>query len=151
MGPFGQSCLEWPRTNNMGAGGHPEHYEPKQRSVAASATQRTASKVLASQYWRPIFRGRNFGLKLKFYYANRPQGTRKSQLNWDRWPYKSILLAKFRIFKMTITKSREAILVYFRQTDRYEITKTSSEMLDPWEIHGYKSLSCNNFLNPILL
>ena len=49
----------------------PEHFEPKQRSVAASATQRTASKVLASQYWRPIFRGRNFGSKLKFYYANR--------------------------------------------------------------------------------
>ena len=32
--------------------------------------------------------------------------------------------------------------------DRYEITKTCSEMLDPWVVHGYKSLSCNNFLNP---
>ena len=34
--------------------------------------KRQASKVLASQYWRPIFRGRIFKLKLKFYYANRP-------------------------------------------------------------------------------
>ena len=30
----------------------PEHFEPNQRSVAVSATQRTASKVLASQYWK---------------------------------------------------------------------------------------------------
>ena len=36
------------------------------------AAKRQASKVLASQYWRPIFRGRIFKLKLKFYYANRP-------------------------------------------------------------------------------
>ena len=50
VGPFKKSCLEWPRTNNMGAGGHPEHFEPKQRSVAAIAIHRMASKVLASQY-----------------------------------------------------------------------------------------------------
>ena len=31
----------------MGAGGHPEHFEPKQRSVAAIAIHRTTSKVLA--------------------------------------------------------------------------------------------------------
>ena len=77
VGPDPKSCFEWPRTNVMGAGGHPEHFEPKQRSVAVSATQRTASKVLASQYWRPIFRGRNFGSKLKFYYANRCLGVQK--------------------------------------------------------------------------
>ena len=50
VGPNPKSCFEWPRTNVMGAGGHPEHFEPKQRSVAAIAINRTASKVLASQY-----------------------------------------------------------------------------------------------------
>ena len=66
------------RSYSSWAGVHPpEHFEPKQRSVAASATQRTASKVLASQYWRPIFRGRNFGSKLKFYYINRCLGVQK--------------------------------------------------------------------------
>ena len=50
VGPNPKSCFEWPKTNVMGAGGHPEHFEPKQRSVAAIAFNRTASKVLASQY-----------------------------------------------------------------------------------------------------
>ena len=87
------------RSHSSWAGVHPpEHFEPKQRSVAASATQRTASKVLASQYWRPIFRGRNFGLKLKFYYANRPLGTRKWHQNWNWWPNKKILLVKIHDF-----------------------------------------------------
>ena len=39
--------------------------------------------VLALQYWRLIFWGRNFGFKLKFYYANRPLGTRKWYQNWN--------------------------------------------------------------------
>ena len=55
MGHFDEIGSEWPRTNIMGLGDRPEHFEPKQRSVATSATQRTASKVLASPYWRPIF------------------------------------------------------------------------------------------------
>ena len=63
--------------SSWAGGGSPEHFEPKQRSVAACAILRQASKVLASQYWRPIFRGRNFGLKLKFYYVNRCLGVQK--------------------------------------------------------------------------
>ena len=55
MDPSEEIVSEWPRTNIMGAGGHPEHFKPKQRSVTANTTQRTASKVLASQYYRPIF------------------------------------------------------------------------------------------------
>ena len=50
----------------------PEHFEPNWRSVGACAILRQASKVLASMYWRSKIRGRNFGLKLKSYYANRP-------------------------------------------------------------------------------
>ena len=50
MGPSEEIVSEWPRTNIMGAGGHPEHFKPKQRSVTANATQRTASKVLALEY-----------------------------------------------------------------------------------------------------
>ena len=41
-GPSEEIVSEWPRTNIMGAGGHPEHFKPKQRSVTANATQRTA-------------------------------------------------------------------------------------------------------------
>ena len=39
---------------------------------------------VASQYWRPKIRGRHLGLKLQFYYANRPQGTQKwyQNLSW---------------------------------------------------------------------
>ena len=37
----------------------------------------TASKVLASMYWRPIFWGRQIDSKLKFYYINRPLGVQK--------------------------------------------------------------------------
>ena len=66
------------RSHSSWAGVDPlEHFEPKQRSVAVSAPQRTASKGLAAQYWRPIFRGRNFGSKLKFYYINRCRGVQK--------------------------------------------------------------------------
>ena len=50
MGPSQEIVSEWPRTNIMGAGGLPEHFKPKQRSVTANATQHTASKVLALEY-----------------------------------------------------------------------------------------------------
>ena len=33
---------------------------------------------------------------------------------------------------------------------RYEITKTCSEIHDPWEVDGYKLETHNNFLNPNL-
>ena len=45
MGPSEEIVSEWPRTNIMGAGGHPEHFKPKQRSVTANAL-----KVLALEY-----------------------------------------------------------------------------------------------------
>ena len=72
----------------------PEHFEPNWRSVATGAIWREASKVLASQYWRSKIRGRNFGLKLKFYYANRPLGTRKWHQNWNWTPNEPFLLVK---------------------------------------------------------
>ena len=102
------------RSHSSWAGVHPpEHFEPKQRSVAASATQRTASKVLASQYWRPIFRGRNFGLKLKFYYANRPLGTRKWHQNWNWWPNKKFLLVKFHDFFSASRNQPTSLIIFF--------------------------------------
>ena len=73
----------------------PEHFEPNWRSVGACAILRQASKVLASMYWRSKIRGRNFGLKLKSYYANRPLGTRKWLQNLNRTPNKTFLLVKF--------------------------------------------------------
>ena len=87
MSDFQALCVGWAqiqivdgikRIHSSWAGdGSPEHFEPNYRSVAACAILRQASKVLASQYWRPIFRGRNFGLKLKFYYVNRCLGVQK--------------------------------------------------------------------------
>ena len=55
----------------------------------------TAFQVSALQYWRSKIRGRNFGLKLKSYYANRPLGTRKQLQNLNRTPNKTFLLVKF--------------------------------------------------------
>ena len=70
----------------------PEHFEPNWRSVGACAILRQASKVLASMYWRSKIQGRNFGLKLKSYYANRPLGTRKWLQNLNRTPNKTFLI-----------------------------------------------------------
>ena len=44
----------------------------KKWPLSTIASDRLASKVLASQYWRPENEGRSIKLKLKFYYANRP-------------------------------------------------------------------------------
>ena len=63
-------------------------YEASEKVLDPSAFARLragpASKVLASQYWRSKIRGQKFGLKLKLYYANRPQRTRKwyQNLSW---------------------------------------------------------------------
>ena len=47
--------LNDPRHIQAGAGGPPEHFEPKQGSVPSIPVYSTASTVLASMYWRPIF------------------------------------------------------------------------------------------------
>ena len=54
-------------------------------SIGPPAAAREAFKKLwPPQDLRSKIRGRNFGFKLKFYYANRPLGTRKwhQNLNW---------------------------------------------------------------------
>ena len=73
--------LNFPRHIQAGAGGPPEHFEPKQGSVPSIPVYSTASTVLASVYWRPIFQGRQIGSKLKFYYPNRPLGVQKKYQN----------------------------------------------------------------------
>ena len=62
--------------------------------IGRPAFVRLTFKVSASIYWRSKIRGRNFGLKLKFYYTYRPLGTRiwHQNLNWT--PNKSFLLVK---------------------------------------------------------
>ena len=59
-----------------------------------SRPKQSASKVWASMYWRSKIWGRNFGLKLKFYYTNRPLGTRKWHQNLNWTPNKTFLLVK---------------------------------------------------------
>ena len=47
-------------------------------------------------YWRPKFWGRNFGLKLKFFYTNQPLGTRKWHQNCNLTPNKTFLFVKLQ-------------------------------------------------------
>ena len=84
--------------------------------ISAPEPGRAAFKVLASQYRRPIFRGRNFGLKLKSYYANRPLGTRKwhQNLNWTR--NETFLLVKFIDFQESIDRSGILLIKMFYLT-----------------------------------
>ena len=91
----------------------PEHFEPNWRSVGACAILRQASKVLASMYWRSKIQGRNFGLKLKSYYANRPLGTRKwlQNLNWT--PNKTFLLVNPIDFPELIDRSGILLIKMF--------------------------------------
>ena len=63
--------------------------------LGPSATVRSASEVSALQYWRSKIQGWNFGLKLKFYYTNRPLGTRKWHQNLNWTPNETFLLVKF--------------------------------------------------------
>ena len=91
----------------------PEHFEPNWRSVGACAILRQASKVLASMYWRSKIRGRNFGLKLKFYYANRPLGTRKWHQIWNWTPNETFLLVKSIDFQESINWSGILLIKMF--------------------------------------
>ena len=68
---------------------------PNFSPLGPSASVRSASEVLASMYWRSKIRGWNFGLKLKFYYTNRPLGTRKWHQNLNWTPNETFLLVKF--------------------------------------------------------
>ena len=68
---------------------------------------------MASVYWRSKIRGRNFGLKLKFYYTNRPLGTRKSHQNLNWTPNKSFLLVKLNDFQESIDRSGILIIKMF--------------------------------------
>ena len=78
--------------------GYPRGYQIQIFSfLAFTEAARRASKVLASMYWRSKIQGRNFGLKLKFYYTNRQLGTRHEfpmhqNLNWT--PNETSLLVK---------------------------------------------------------
>ena len=54
------------------------------------------AEVSASMYWRSKIWGRNFGLKLKFYYTNRPLGTRKWHQNSNWTTNETFLLLKFQ-------------------------------------------------------
>ena len=105
MGCSGKSCLKQLVTLITGAGGPAEHFEPNWRSVGAIAINRTASKVLASMYWRSKIRGRNFGLKLKFYYTNRPLGTRKWHQNLNVTQNETFLLVISIDFQESINRS----------------------------------------------
>ena len=91
----------------------PEHFEPKLSVLLYSTWQHEASKVLASHYWRSKIRGRNFGLKLKFYYANRPLGTRKWHQNWNWTPNETFLFVKSIDFQELINRSRILLIKMF--------------------------------------
>ena len=78
-----------------------------------SRPKQSASKVWASMYWRSKIWGRNFGLKLKFYYTNRPLGARKwhQKLNWI--PNKGGLLVKSIDFPESIDRSGILLIKMF--------------------------------------
>ena len=76
--------------------------------VGPPAPARKASKVLASQYWRPKIRGRLVKLKLKIYLPNRPCRFQKQLWICSKPSNKNFLLVKSMYFF-----SREKFLEYY--------------------------------------
>ena len=86
-----------------------ESYSP----TRLSRPKQSASKVWASMYWRSKIWGWNFGLKLKFYYTNRPLGTRKWHQNLNWTPNKGGLLVKSFDFQESTNRSGILLIKMF--------------------------------------
>ena len=75
-------------------GGHISIFSP----IGPLSANLQASKVLASQYWRPKIRGRPIKLKLKIYLPNRPCRFQKQLQNHCNFTNTEVLLVSHKNF-----------------------------------------------------
>ena len=91
-------------------------------------------------YWRSKIRGRNFWLKLKFYYTKRPLGTWKWQHNLNWTPNETFLLVKYS----TVRSIPDYRLVL--QIKMFHLASNSNSHMDLIQLWFYEKVRTTAFV-----